>query len=267
MRRPARQPRNRRAFRSFQERRGHRDGLSVDGGAARGTGAIGDVVIADAPVSMDGSSRFVDSNGYRFFAGLRSDPHFKDGVRVTAETLSCREPRSAVLGLSLLAGASLQSQADRLAAQHRRQVRALLPAVVGLAVILMVGEFLLLVLVNRIAAAVALLATILLMTRLLISSRARRSTGREERIRNVSWPNIFVLESLGFVSLPNRRIARLREDVDEIVIGPPGVFALEVRTATKRLEITGDRLFLGEYEPVPEYVDARASGKPWLVAL
>ena len=168
MRRPARQPRNRRAFRSFQERRGHRDGLSVDGGAARGTGAIGDVVIADAPVSIDGSSRFVDSNGYRFFAGLRSDPHFKDGIRVTAETLSCREPRSAVLGLSLLAGASLQSQADRLAAQHRRQVRALLPAVVGLAVILMVGEFLLLVPVNRIAAAVALLATILLTTRLLM---------------------------------------------------------------------------------------------------
>lgn len=48
------------------------------GAVARGTGAIGDVVIADAPVSMDGSSRFVDSNGYLFFAGLRSDPHFKD---------------------------------------------------------------------------------------------------------------------------------------------------------------------------------------------
>jgi hypothetical protein len=48
------------------------------GAAARGTGAIGDVVIADAPVSMDGSSRFVESNGYRFFAGLRSDPYFKD---------------------------------------------------------------------------------------------------------------------------------------------------------------------------------------------
>jgi len=48
------------------------------GAAARGTGAIGDVVIADAPVSMDGSSRFVASKGYRFFTGLRSDPHFKD---------------------------------------------------------------------------------------------------------------------------------------------------------------------------------------------
>jgi hypothetical protein len=46
--------------------------------AARGTGAIGEAVIADARVSMDGSSQHVASNGYRFFAGLRSDPHFKD---------------------------------------------------------------------------------------------------------------------------------------------------------------------------------------------
>lgn len=45
---------------------------------ARGTGVTGDVVIADARVSMDGSSEPVASNGYQFFAGLRSDPHFKD---------------------------------------------------------------------------------------------------------------------------------------------------------------------------------------------
>jgi hypothetical protein len=46
--------------------------------AARGTGAIGEAVIADARVATDGSSEPVASNGYRFFAGLRSDPHFKD---------------------------------------------------------------------------------------------------------------------------------------------------------------------------------------------
>ena len=46
--------------------------------AARETGAIGKAVIAGAQVSVDGSSDVVASNGYRFFAGLRSDPHFKD---------------------------------------------------------------------------------------------------------------------------------------------------------------------------------------------
>ena len=46
--------------------------------AARGTGRIGEAVIADARVATDGSSEPAASNGYRFFAGLRSDPHFKD---------------------------------------------------------------------------------------------------------------------------------------------------------------------------------------------
>ena len=48
------------------------------GAMAQETGAVGEVVIADAPVSTDGSSSVAASNGYRFFAGLRSDPHFKD---------------------------------------------------------------------------------------------------------------------------------------------------------------------------------------------
>ena len=48
------------------------------GAAARGTGAIGEAIVADARVATDGSSEPVASNGYRFFAGLRSDPHFKD---------------------------------------------------------------------------------------------------------------------------------------------------------------------------------------------
>jgi hypothetical protein len=46
--------------------------------SARGTGAVGEEVVAGARVSMDGSAGFIASNGYRFFAGLRSDPHFKD---------------------------------------------------------------------------------------------------------------------------------------------------------------------------------------------
>jgi Domain of unknown function (DUF4331) len=47
-------------------------------GAARGTGAQGEAIVANARVLTDGSSEPVMSNRYRFFAGLRSDPHFKD---------------------------------------------------------------------------------------------------------------------------------------------------------------------------------------------
>lgn len=53
------------------------------GAEARGTGRIGQAILTGAEVSNDGLGGAVVSNGYRFFAGLRSDPHFKDvkGVR------------------------------------------------------------------------------------------------------------------------------------------------------------------------------------------
>ena len=51
--------------------------------AARGTGPIGEVVISDAPVSVGAKVQVVAVDGYRFFAGLRSDPFFfdADGMR------------------------------------------------------------------------------------------------------------------------------------------------------------------------------------------
>jgi hypothetical protein len=48
------------------------------GRAARGSGAVGDTLIADARVPVDGSGEVMAVDGCRFFAGLRSDPHFKD---------------------------------------------------------------------------------------------------------------------------------------------------------------------------------------------
>jgi Domain of unknown function (DUF4331) len=53
------------------------------GAAARGTGPIGEVVIASAPVSVGGEVQVVAAGGYRFLSGLRSDPFFldADGLR------------------------------------------------------------------------------------------------------------------------------------------------------------------------------------------
>ena len=48
------------------------------GESARRTGAIGEVVVANAPMSTDDTTEIAESGGYRFFAGIRSDPHFKD---------------------------------------------------------------------------------------------------------------------------------------------------------------------------------------------
>lgn len=53
------------------------------GAAARGTGSVGEAVIANAPVSVGGSVQEVTVGGYRFCSGLRSDPFFldADGLR------------------------------------------------------------------------------------------------------------------------------------------------------------------------------------------
>jgi hypothetical protein len=48
------------------------------GPEARASGPVGDVIIRDAPVRNDGSAEIFVADGYRFLAGLRSDPHFKD---------------------------------------------------------------------------------------------------------------------------------------------------------------------------------------------
>ncbi|MBS2540223.1 DUF4331 family protein, partial [Catenulispora sp. NF23] len=40
--------------------------------------AAGEVLARDVPVSLDGSSRYTEADGYRVFAGLRSDPFFID---------------------------------------------------------------------------------------------------------------------------------------------------------------------------------------------
>ena len=50
----------------------------ASGPMARGTGANGEVVIQGAPVSVDGQVQITTRDGFRFFAGLRSDPWFAD---------------------------------------------------------------------------------------------------------------------------------------------------------------------------------------------
>jgi Domain of unknown function (DUF4331) len=50
----------------------------VEGADAAGTGEGGQVIIDRAPVSMGHDARVTDADGYRFFAGWRSDPFFFD---------------------------------------------------------------------------------------------------------------------------------------------------------------------------------------------
>lgn len=50
----------------------------ADGEAAQRLDDIGDPIIENAEVSLDSEARITERGGYRFFAGLRSDPFFAD---------------------------------------------------------------------------------------------------------------------------------------------------------------------------------------------
>ena len=50
----------------------------VTGEDARGSGRVGEVVVADLAMSIGDEAVIGESGDYRFFTGLRSDPHFKD---------------------------------------------------------------------------------------------------------------------------------------------------------------------------------------------
>ena len=45
---------------------------------ARGTGAVGKVIIRDAPVSFSQEAKITTQGSYRFYSGLRSEPFFAD---------------------------------------------------------------------------------------------------------------------------------------------------------------------------------------------
>ena len=52
----------------------------ASGAEARESGPIGEVIIHHAPVSVEPKLHITTAGGYRFFAGLRSDPFFADRI-------------------------------------------------------------------------------------------------------------------------------------------------------------------------------------------
>jgi hypothetical protein len=52
----------------------------------------------------------------------------------------------------------------------------------------------------------------------------------------------------GFIVLYNRMILGDRGDIDSLVIGPTGIFPIETKNWSGRIEIRNDHLFVGKYD-------------------
>lgn len=56
------------------------------------------------------------------------------------------------------------------------------------------------------------------------------------------------LESEGYILLHNRKVPGSKGDIDHVVIGPTGVAVVETKNWGGRVELRGDRLWVGDHE-------------------
>ena len=145
-------------------------------------------------------------------------------------------------------GASVQAVFEARRDRERARRRALLPAVVALAVITMVAEFLLFwplsPIVGSVVIGITAFAFVKVVTELPTDVLSWERGAQGER---ATADRLTALEAAGFISFHNRWVAGLKGDIDHIAVGPPGIFVIETKFTKVKLEVIRDRLFLGDH--------------------
>jgi Nuclease-related domain. len=146
-------------------------------------------------------------------------------------------------------GAYAQRRADQERKRARLKRRAALPLIVGTACIVMWGAFLALqgfgVTVAGTAAVVVGAGFALSLFRLPFDTLVWAKGAEGERRAAVY---IDPLIEAGFVVLYNRLIPGIKADIDSLVIGPTGVFPIETKFWSGKVEVRNERLFVGEHD-------------------
>lgn len=145
--------------------------------------------------------------------------------------------------------AYLQARFDRERARARLKRRAALPFLVGLSVVVMATTFFSLqgfgIWVGSVAAVVVGFVSAISIFRLPFESLVwARGIEGERKSAEFLAP----LEAEGFIILNNRRIPGSKGDIDHIAIGPGGIFPIETKNWSGRLEVRNDRLFVGDQD-------------------
>ncbi len=146
-------------------------------------------------------------------------------------------------------GAYAQARLERERQRARLKRRAALPLFVAAAVIVMTMTFYSAQPLGLPAAATGAVITgsafLFLMLRLPFESLVwAKGVEGERRTAGYLEP----LLDAGFVVLHNRRIPGARGDIDHLVVGPTGVFPIETKNWSGRVEVRNDRLFVGDHD-------------------
>ena len=153
------------------------------------------------------------------------------------------------------AGASVQAVFEAKRDRERARRRALLPAVVAIAIIAMVMEFLLMWPLSPIIASIAIGITAFAFVKVVTElPNDVLSWERGAQGERATADRLTALETAGFISFHNRWVAGLKGDIDHIAVGPAGIFVIETKTTKIKVEVIRDRLFLGEHNQ-QEWID------------
>ena len=144
------------------------------------------------------------------------------------------------------AGASAQARFDREQERQRRRIRMAWPALATAGVLMMVIAFFALLPFAGLAfaSAIAVLVGVgfaLALDRLPADAQAWRRGAQGER-STASY--LTDLELAGFVVLHDRRMPGSRGNIDSIAIGPSGVWIIETKRLSGRVEILNERLWV-----------------------
>ena len=143
------------------------------------------------------------------------------------------------------AGASSRAEYERRLSAHRERVRQQRPMLFGIcAVISVIGIVVWggqpLLGLAFLVMAIALLVNTLLITPNTVTAWA---TGAAGEVRTAEF--LEPLRGEGFAVLHDRRIPGSRANIDHIVVGPTGVFAVETKSLAGQLKVRGDDVYVG----------------------
>ncbi len=166
------------------------------------------------------------------------------------------------------AGESARATYERRRERHRARVRDARPRIIFFGLVLVIAGVALLNSPTTWAVAgwpLVLLGIFRTLSALFVEPPSVRAwaigAGGEERLGSLLEP----LEDEGFVVLHDLRIPGARENIDHLLIGPPGVFVVETKTYRGSVRVRGGELFIdgrrktGFFDQVERQIAAVAS--------
>ena len=155
-----------------------------------------------------------------------------------------------------VAGASAQAEFERLESARYKRIRDGWPLMVGVGLVIVNGVFLFVLGVTSqwgwttswlwagCMAMVAALGVLVLLTEVPDLHRAYRKGAEGER---TAGRHLDGLGEAGFVALHDRRVPGYGGNLDHVVIGPTGVWAVETKALRGKVQIEGDELRIGKW--------------------